>query len=84
MATPTPPVRHSEAGFFMEKAMTRAQRKRLPKAMLFCAEWTPRHSYFAKFRLANAMRVQVGPLCLVWRMPWLEHSARTLHPEVFA
>ena len=64
--------------------MTREQRKRLPKAKLFHVEWTPRHSYLAKFRLANAMRVQLGPVCLVWRMPWLEHSAKALHPHLFA
>ena len=64
--------------------MTREQRKRLPKAKLFTAEWSGRQSYFARFRLANAMRVQIGHICLIWRMPWLEHSARALHPEIFA
>ena len=63
--------------------MTREQRKRLPKASLFRAEWSWRPWYFAKFRLANAMRVQVGGLMLMWRMPYLEHVARVLHPEVF-
>jgi len=64
--------------------MIQSQRKRLPKVKQFSVEWTPRHSYHAKFRLANAMRVQIGPLCLVWRMPWLDRSARALHPELFA
>jgi hypothetical protein len=53
---------------------------RLPRASLFRAEWDWRYFYFAKFRLANAMRVQIGWLVLIWRMPWLEHSARALHP----
>ena len=48
--------------------MTRAQRKRLPKAGLFSVRMTQR-SYFAKFRLANAMQVQIGRLTLIWRMP---------------
>lgn len=64
--------------------MTREQRKRLPKAKLFQAEWSWRQCYMAKFRHANAMRVQIGHLCLMWRMPWLERSARALHPELFA
>lgn len=64
--------------------MTREQRKRLPKAKLFQAEWSTRQWYFAKFRCANFMRVQIGRLCLSWRMSWLEHSAHTLHPELFA
>ncbi|WCK24142.1 hypothetical protein [Agrobacterium pusense] len=62
--------------------MTREQRKRLPKAGLIRFEWSS-YSYIAKFRLANAMKVQIGRLSIVWRMPWLEHSARRLHPEVF-
>jgi len=66
----------------MERAMTREQRKKLPKAGLIHFEWGS-YSYFAKFRLANAMKVQIGRLSIVWRMPWLEHSARRLHPEVF-
>jgi len=56
----------------------------LPKASLFWVEWAPARFYFAKFRLANAMRVQVGWIAVSWRMPWLEHVARTLHPECFA
>lgn len=62
--------------------MTKDQRKRLPKSKLFHVEWG-RPSYFATFRLANAMRVQIGHLCLTWRMPWLEHSARALYPQLF-
>ena len=62
--------------------MTREQRKRLPKAKLFSARWAQR-GYFAKFRLANAMQVQVWRLTLMWRMPWLERPARALYPEVF-
>lgn len=51
-------------------------------------EWAkptfPCRALMQRNRLANAMRVRVGNLVLVWRMPWLEHSARALHPEVFA
>lgn len=65
-------------------SMTREQRKRLPKAKMFSMEFSRHQFYFAKFRLANAMRVQIGHLCLTWRMPWLEHSARALHPNLFA
>ena len=63
--------------------MIREQRKRLPKSALIRFEWGS-YSYVAKFRYANAMKVQIGRLGIVWRMPWLEHSARRLHPVVFA
>lgn len=68
--------------------MTHQQRKRLPKSGLIAMEWAkPIFSgrpLIQKNRLANAMRLRVGNLVLVWRMPWLEHSARALHPEIFA
>lgn len=55
----------------------------LPKAPLIWLEWSFRHFYFAKFRLANAIRLQVGWLVVNVRAPWLDHSARVLHPEHF-
>ncbi|WP_421359991.1 hypothetical protein [Agrobacterium rosae] len=63
--------------------MTRDQRKRLPKAGLIRFEWGS-YSYVVKFRFANSMKVQIGRLSIMWRMPWLKHSARRLHPELFA
>jgi hypothetical protein len=56
----------------------------LPKAALIQVEWSWRFFYFAKHRLANAMRVQIGWLTLTWRMPWIEYVARVNHPECFA
>lgn len=56
--------------------------KRLPKAKLIRFAWG-KHFYFAKFRLANAVRLQLGWLVVEFRAPWLEHSARRLHPELF-
>lgn len=56
----------------------------LPKAALIRFEWSWRLFYFAKFRLANAMRLQIGWLVVTVRMPWLPRSARALHPEYFA
>jgi len=67
--------------------MTRAQRRRLPKAGLISVEWAqpifPGRRWLQANRLANAMRLRIGNLVLVWRMPWLERSARALHPELF-
>jgi hypothetical protein len=59
-------------------------RRRLPKARLIEVQWTKGYSYFAKFRLANAWRIQIGPVCVMTRAPWLEHVARVHHPELFA
>lgn len=68
--------------------MTREQRKRLPKAGLVAFEWAtpifPTRPFFGRNRLANAMRLRFGNLVVVARAPWLEHSARALHPELFA
>lgn len=55
----------------------------LPKAGLISFGWSFRYFYFARMRLANAMRVQIGWLSIMFRMPWLEFSARALHPERF-
>ena len=38
---------------------------------------------FAKFRIANAMFVWIGPVEIGWRMPWLEGPARQLYPHLF-
>lgn len=64
--------------------MTKAQRERLPKARMINVRWWRQRGIVAKFRLANAMQVHIGRLEISWRMPWLEHSARALHPEIFA
>lgn len=56
---------------------------RLEKARLISFEWSWRQFYFARFRLANAVRLQIGWLAVNMRAPWLEHSARQLHPEIF-
>lgn len=68
--------------------MTREQRNRLPKCGLIVLEWAkpifPGRPLIQRNRLANAMRLRFGSLVVVWRMPWLEHSARALHPEIFA
>ena len=68
--------------------LTRAQRRRLPKARLFWVRWwsiSPirRARWFAKFRNANAMFVWIGRLEIGWRMPWLERAARACHPHLF-
>lgn len=63
--------------------MTKEQREKLPRAGLIDFRWCQR-GYFGKFRLANAMQVQVGRLTIMWRMPWLEHSARQIYPQVFS
>ncbi len=64
--------------------LTKAQREALPKAKLFWVRWGSPRRTLLKSRCANAMFVWVGPLEMGWRMPWLEHSARALHPQLFA
>lgn len=44
------------------------------KAPLFSVEWSWRYFYFAKFRLANAVRIQIGWLTIHTRAPWLEQA----------
>lgn len=56
--------------------------KHLPKARFVSFEWSWAHCYLARFRLANAVRLQIGWLGVLFRAPWLEQSARALHtPE---
>jgi hypothetical protein len=55
----------------------------LPKAKLFSVRLNRGGPLLAKFRNANAMSAYFGPLLLTWRMPWLEQSARQLHPDHF-
>jgi hypothetical protein len=55
----------------------------LPKARLIEVNWSWRRFYFARFRLANAVRLQIGWLIVHHRTPWLEHSARAAHPHLF-
>lgn len=64
--------------------MTREQRKRLPRAPLFRIARSHGKWMLARFRIANAHEIFVGPFNICIRAPWLEHSARQLHPEVFA
>jgi len=56
---------------------------KLPKARLFQIEWTRGKWYFGRNRLANAYRLQLWCVLIHFRMPWLEHSARQLHPHLF-
>lgn len=65
------------------QTLTRAQRRRLPKAKLLQIEWSTGASYFARFRLANALRWQIGRLTITHRAPWLAHVARAHHPHLF-
>jgi hypothetical protein len=58
-------------------------RMQLPKAALLRAGLSFRQFYFAKFRLANATRWQIGWVTITHRSPWLERSARALHPHLF-
>jgi hypothetical protein len=68
--------------------MTKGQRKRLPKANLLTLEWAKPifagRPFFQRNRLANAVRIRLGNLAVIVRMPWLEHSARQLYPHLFA
>lgn len=60
-----------------------------PKARLFYVRRRPKlvvpATYaphrFAKFRLANAMFVWVGPLEIGWRMPWIKEVRERLYPS---
>jgi hypothetical protein len=67
--------------------LTRAQKSRLMKAKLFSVEWLGppiiRRHWWSYLRFANAANFHIFRLSLSWRMPWLEHSARALHPELF-
>lgn len=67
------------------KGLSKAQREALPKARLLSVSWQGwRYSGLYRHRGANFCRQVVGPVCLTWRMPWLEYSARTLYPQMFA
>lgn len=57
--------------------------RRLPKANLISLSWSWRYFYFARFRLANALRLQVGWLVIHLRAPWLEEVARVHYPHLF-
>mgnify|MGYP000951358982 CR=1 FL=1 len=48
----------------------------LPKAQLLSLRWSWAYFYFAKFRLANAVRLQIGWLTVTLRAPWHEQSKR--------
>lgn len=57
--------------------------KQLPKAAWLSLSFDFKSFYFAKFRLANAARWQIGWVTVQHRLPWLERSARALHPQLF-
>jgi hypothetical protein len=58
-------------------------RRHLPKAPLLTFEWSWKYFYFARFRLANCRRLQIGWLTVHVRAPYLEHVARVHHPYLF-
>lgn len=62
--------------------ISKAIKNKLPKAPIIRVGMS-RQGYFAKFRLANACRWQIGKVTITHRAPWLEHVARTYHPELF-
>jgi hypothetical protein len=66
--------------------MDRKIRKKLPKSKMIAVRWGGWYSkpYFARFRMANCIRWQLWWVCVEHRAPWLEHSARSLHPHLFA
>lgn len=53
----------------------------LPKAPLFNIEFSRRQFYFAKFRLANCWRLQIGWFVVHVRAPWLEHAKQYRYPQ---
>lgn len=59
-------------------------RKQLPSANLIRVErLRSRTPSWARFRLANARRFHLGWWSVVIRAPWLDRSARQLHPHLF-
>jgi hypothetical protein len=69
----------------MVVAIPKAALVKLPKAHFFRITWGGyyREPYFAKFRGANFIRWQLWWVRVQHRAPWLEHSARQLHPHLF-
>lgn len=63
--------------------MDKSIRKQLPKTRLITLQWSWDWFYFAKFRGANSLRLQIWWLTITFRAPWLEHSARALYPHLF-
>lgn len=64
-------------------ALSKEARARLPKSKVFDIGWKRKHPFFGKFRLANAVRLDLWWLTIHYRAPWLERSARALHPHLF-
>lgn len=68
-------------------SIPREVRKQLPKAELISVRWNQwshwTRWYVARFRLANSVRYDVGPVTILHRAPWMERSARQLHPHIF-
>ena len=66
--------------------MLDVQIKPLPKAPWLRVQWVRNgwgRPLIVGARVANAYSVFIGPLNVMWRRPWLDHSARVLHPECF-
>ncbi len=68
----------------MDQRQQRLAAGKLPRASLLRVKFSIEPWYYAKFRLANAMRLQIGGLMIQFRMPWLPHVAKRLHPEIYA
>lgn len=64
-------------------ALSKQVKAKLGKAPLVTVGWSLKYPYFAKFRMANAVKLKLWWFDVTWRAPWLEGSARALHPELF-
>lgn len=62
-------------------------KEKLPKASWIHVEWVKpiflKRKFYSRHRLANAVRIRVGNLCITLRAPWLPDVAKTLHPHLF-
>lgn len=61
----------------------RQTRKRLPRAKLLTVRRVQGRRFLAKFRNANAWTLYLWWFEVTIRAPWLERSARQLHPHLF-
>lgn len=66
-------------------SIPRHVKKKLPKARTISIKIGGyyREPYWARFRCANFIRWQLGWVCIQHRAPWLEESARRIHPHLF-
>jgi hypothetical protein len=60
-------------------------RRQLPRAKLIQLKWWRPMPYttITTFRLANALQIHLWRLVVIVRAPYLESSARQLHPHLF-